>query len=92
MREVMNQVTIKVKVRLQHQREMEWRAWLGMRLIFLAACVMGCRIEVEPFTSIEPNVITCPVCNGMPVQIDRFDHSKVHECTFCKGKGKISIG
>jgi hypothetical protein len=48
MREVMNRVTMKVEIKLKHGREMKRRAWLGTKLLILAAWVMGCGIKFEP--------------------------------------------
>jgi len=58
MRETMSKVTMKVEIRLKHGREMKRRAWLGTKLLILAAWVMGCRIEVKRF---EDPLDTLPV-------------------------------
>ena len=87
LRKTMHQVTLHVT--LKHKREMSWRAWLAARLVRLAGWVMGCAVDFV--SNVGKEEITCPACNGMPIQIDRFDHSKTRKCTFCNGKGKISL-
>lgn len=42
---MMREVT--VHIRIKRHKELQWRLWLGARLIALAAWVMNCRIEVE---------------------------------------------
>ncbi len=87
MRDTMQRITLKVTIK--HEKETRFRLWLATKFIKLAALIMGCGIE---FSSSGLNEeVKCPVCNGMPIQIDRFDHFKFHECTFCKGKGKVKI-
>jgi len=49
MRDVMSQTVLGVTIRVEHMREMKFRAALGTKLILLAAWVMGCGIEFEPF-------------------------------------------
>lgn len=35
--------------------------------------------------------IRCPWCAGIPVIIDRFDHSLFYTCPLCKGKKKVRV-
>jgi hypothetical protein len=45
MREIISCVTMKAKI--THEQEMIWRIKLGVRVMLLAAWIMGCQIEIE---------------------------------------------
>jgi hypothetical protein len=45
MREIVSYVTMKAKI--THKQEMVWRIRLGMKIMLLAAWIMGCQIKIE---------------------------------------------
>lgn len=44
-------------------------------------------LDVEPEDTWE----RCPMCDGVKVLIDRFDHRRFHNCGCCGGRGKLRV-
>lgn len=36
-------------------------------------------------------IIRCPMCEGVKILINKFNHNHFGNCPLCKGKGKIQI-
>jgi len=53
MREIISMIPIRVKI--IHEQEMILRIRLGVRVMLLAALIMGCQIEIEDMSEKERN-------------------------------------